>query len=201
MKLGRKLAFLILCGVLCANGAALLFDNGPLITHAGAGGGGADASALQQALGMTTYGYSFQNPSFRLADDFVVPSGGWTIGSMTFFGYQTNSTTTSTFTAMTLRIWDGAPDAPGSSVVFGDAVTNRMTGTTWSGIYRVLDDGLTATTRPIMANTLAVGATLAAGAYWADVDAAGTLAGGPWAPPITILGQTTTGNGKQFSTY
>jgi hypothetical protein len=119
---------------------------------------------------------------------------------MKFFGYQTNSTTTSTFTAMTLRIWDGVPDAPGSSVVFGDAVTNRMTGTTWSGIYRVSEAGLTATTRPIMANTLAVGATLAAGTYWADVDAAGSLASGPFAPPITILGQTTTGNAKQLAT-
>jgi hypothetical protein len=35
--------------------AVVLYDNGPLVTHPGGGAGGLDASALQTALGMTTY--------------------------------------------------------------------------------------------------------------------------------------------------
>ncbi len=51
-----------------------------------------------------------------------------------------------------------------------------------------------------MANTYAVGAHLPAGTYWLDWNADGVLASGPWAPPISILGQTTTGNAIQYTT-
>ena len=40
---------------------------------------------------------------------------------------------------------------------------------------------------------------LPAGTYWVDWQADGTLASGPWAPPVSILGQTTTGNALQFT--
>src|SRR5690606_5920255 len=35
------------------------------------------------------------------------------------------------------------------------------------------------------------------GTYWLDWDCGGTLASGPWAPPIAISGNATTGNSKQ----
>ena len=39
--------------------------------------------------------------------------------------------------------------------------------------------------------------SLAPGTYWVQFQFGGTVASGPWAPPVTILGQTATGNGLQ----
>ena len=170
---------------------AMLYDNGPLVTNPGGGAGGADASALQTALGLGTYGFGNQvSAGNRVADDFTVGGSGWLISNITFFGYQTGSTTTSTFTAVNLRIWDGPPNVGTSMVVFGDTTTNRLVSSTWSNIYRVLDTGLTDTDRPVMANVVAINTFLPAGTYWLDWQADGTLASGPWAPPVSILGQT-----------
>ena len=180
---------------------AILYDNGPLVTHPGGGAGGADASVLQTALGMGTYGFGYQvTAGNRLADDFTITGGGWFVETITFFGYQTGSSTTSTFTAMNLQIWDGPPDDPGSMVVFGDTTTNRLSTTTWSNAYRVLDTDITASNRPIMANTVTVNTFLGAGTYWLDFQADGTGASGPWAPPVTVLGQTGSGNAMQWTT-
>lgn len=178
----------------------LLYDNGPLVTHPGDGAGGADASALQTALLMSTYGFGNQvSAGNRVADDFTVTGSGWLIDTITFFGYQTGSSTNSTFTAVNLQIWDGPPNEPGSMIVFGDPVTNRMISSEWSNMYRVLDTALTATDRPVMANVVEVSTFLPPGTYWLDWQADGTLTSGPWAPPISILGQTTTGNALQWT--
>ena len=179
---------------------AVLYDNGPLITNPGAGAGGANVSALQTALGLGTFGFGNQvSAGNRVADDFTVTGGGWLINTMTFFGYQTGSTTASTFTALNLRIWDGPPNLGTSNVVFGDTTTNRLASSTWSNIYRTLDTALTASDRPVMALVATVNTFLPAGTYWVDWQADGTLASGPWAPPISIVGQTTTGNAWQFT--
>ena len=177
--------------------AALLYDNGPLITHPGGGSGGADASAVQTDLGMNTYGFGHQwQLGYSVADDFSVGAGGWTIDSILFYAYQTNSGNNSTITGVYVQIWDGPPDG-GGAVVWGDLVTNRMAGTGWSGIYRVLDTDLMGTARPIMENDATVGTFLPEGDYWIEWASDGTLSSGPWAPPISILGQTSTGNAKQ----
>ncbi len=178
---------------------AILYDNGPLTTHPGGGFGGADASAVQTALLNSTYGFGHAVSSgFRVADDFTVPAGGWNITTITFYAYQTGSTTTSTITGVNLRIWDGTPGA--SNIVFGDTTTNRLASTSFSNIYRVLDTGLTASNRPIMADVVTVNTNLPAGTYWLDWQTDGTLASGPWAPPVTILGQTAKpgSNGMQY---
>ncbi len=179
----------------------VLYDNGPLVTHPGAGAGGADASTLQTALSMNTLGGGFQYASgYSMADDFTVTAAaGWQIDTITFFAYQTGSTTTSTITGIYVQIWNGAPNA-GGAVVWGDLTTNRLASTIWSNIYRVTDTTLTTTNRPIMANVATIGTTLAPGTYWVQVSTNGSLASGPWAPPVTILGQTTTGNAIQYTT-
>jgi len=177
-----------------------LYDNGPLVNSPGTGSGGADESALQNvSLGMNTLGAGHQVlNNNRVADDFTIPVGeSWNIENITFFAYQTGSTTTSTMTAVNFQIWDGPPGVGGSTVVFGDTATNRMTTTGWSGIFRVAEDTSGATNRPIMANECDIAVTLDAGTYWLDWQTDGTLGSGPWAPPITINGQTTTGNGMQ----
>lgn len=179
--------------------AIVLYDNGPLVNSPGTGAGGADESTLQTGLGMTTYGFGHQVAlGYRVADDFqVTDADGWDLTTITFFAYQTGSTTTSTITQVNLRIWDGIPGAVGSNVIFGDTTTNIMSNTQWSNIYRVLDTASGNTDRPIMANTVDVNTHLDQGTYWLDWSTDGTLGSGPFAPPITITGQATTGNGLQ----
>jgi hypothetical protein len=178
----------------------VLYDNGPLVTHPGGGSGGADASALQTALGMTIYGFGHQLlNNNRVADDFTITdAGGWQIDTITFFAYQTGSGTTSSITGVNLQIWDGVPGDPGSNIIWGDPTTNVLINTTWSNIYRVEDIDLLNADRPVMADTVLVDTHLGPGTYWLDWQTDGSpMYSGPWAPPITILGETSTGNARQ----
>lgn len=179
--------------------SARIVDSGGFINSIGTGVGGADESILQNNslfLNVLGFGVSLANNQ-RLADDFTLTATE-TINTITFYAYQTGSTTTSTLSAVNLRIWDGLPTAPGSNIVFGDATTDRLASTTWSNVYRVTepDTGI-ATNRPIMEAVVTVGASLPPGTYWLDWQIAGTLGSGPWAPPITITGQTITGDALQ----
>lgn len=182
---------------------SVLHDNGPFVTHPGGGFGGADASALQTNLGLNVYGFGHALSSgFRVADDFTVPAPGWQVSAITFFAYQTGSTTTSTINHINLRIWDGPPGAPGSAVVFGDTATNRLAGTSFTNVYRPIITNLLESARPMMANVATVVTTLAPGTYWLDWQTGGTLGSGPWVVPVTILGQTAPAgaNARQFDT-
>jgi len=174
-----------------------LYTNGPLVNSPGTGAGGADESLVQNnTLGMTTLGLRNLLGTDRASDEFVIPDAlGWQIDSCTLYGYQTGSPTTSTITAVNFQIWDGSPDLPGSNVVFGDATTDRLGSSDWSGIYRAAESTSGADNRPIMAQVIPVDTVLGPGTYWLDWTTAGTLASGPWAPPITINGQAVTGNG------
>ncbi len=182
-------------------GFPILLDERPdLITQVGGGAGGADASRLQNSsLAMAVLGFSVSVAgATRLADDFVVPAAGWTITDITVYSYQTGSTTTSTFTDLNFRIWDGDPSLGTSTVVFGDTTTNRLSFNSFSNIYRETETSLGATNRPIMAlSASGLSINLSAGTYWLDWQAGGSLGSGPWGPPKTILGQTTTGNAVQ----
>jgi hypothetical protein len=177
--------------------AVVLYDNGPLVNAPGGGFGGADASVLQSAITLTIYGFGHQvlnNNS--MADDFTVTGSGWIVDQMQFFAYQTGSTTTSTMNDIRVQIWDGDPTA-GGVVIWGDMTTNRLASSTFTNIYRSIDTAPLASNRPIMVSTATIGTTLAPGTYWVQWMTGGTLASGPWAPPITINGVTATGNGKQ----
>ncbi len=178
--------------------ASVLYDQSELVSNPGAGFGGADASAITAPGTLFGFGNQQTIPN-RMADDFTVPAGqSWQIDSIVIFHYQTGSTTTSTFTGATLQIWDGALPGTGN-IVFGDATTNRLDNTRFSGIYRVTATTLTNNQRPIMRNRIAGDGTtfFDAGTYWIDYAATGTLASGPWNPPRTIVGQPATGNAYQ----
>jgi len=178
----------------------VLYDNGPYFNSAGTGYGGADESILQdQSLGMGTYGFGHQHSlSYVVADDFMVPDGEtWTVEGITFFGYQTGSSTTSTITGVYFEIRDDLP--PGGTVLYGDLVTNQLMATGWSNAYRTLESSPGATNRPIMANDAIVSPSLelSGGQYWICWNTDGSLSSGPWAPPIAILDVGWTGDGLQ----
>jgi hypothetical protein len=176
---------------------AVLFTSGPHFNVPGGGANGANLSSLQSSLGMTSFGWAHQS-GFRVADDFTIPAGqSWTIENVELYAYQTGSTTTSTITGVNIRIWSGAPGT--GTVVFGDTTTNRMASTSFANVYRASETTPTNTQRPLMRQVVNLGVTLPAGTYWLDWQTTGSLASGPWVPPIVITGQTTTGNSKQFS--
>lgn len=179
---------------------SLIYDNGPIFNSVGTGAGGANESVLYTTtFSMGTIGFGHQANAFnRVADDFTISDCYWRIDSIVFFGYQTGSTTTSTFTAVNFRLWDSIPDAVGSNVVFGDTVTNRLISSTWSGTYRITETTTGNAQRPIMRNVCIVNSLiLPAGTYWLDWQSAGALGSGPWAPPRTPVGLSVTGNGRQ----
>ncbi len=181
--------------------AAALYSNGSLVNGVGTGAGGLDESILQNnTLGLNTLGAGHQvSAGNRVADEFTIVGPDWNITNITFYAYQTGATA-STITAVNLRIWDGIPGAMGSNIIFGDDTTNRMVSTVNSNILRVTETSTgTATNRQIAASDVAVNITLPAGTYWLDWQSDGSAASGPWAPPITITGQTTTGNAMQFT--
>lgn len=181
----------------------ILFNNGPLVNSPGTGAGGADESVVQDAsLGLNTLGFGHQfTEGNRIADDFVVANGPWDIKEIHFYAFQTGSPSNpSPMTALYLQIWDGPPNDPLSSVVWGDLTTNRLLSSSWSGIFRTSEAiGSGNILRPVMLNVAEVDTTLYNGTYWLDWTVAGSdIYTGPWAPPITITGQTTTGNALQF---
>ena len=76
----------------------LLYDNGPIVTNPGGGVGGADVSLLEAPN--TSYGSNDNfTGGYRVADNVTVPEN-WTVDSLVFFGYQTNSTLATTFTGL-----------------------------------------------------------------------------------------------------
>jgi len=183
---------------------AVLWDNGPLVTHPGGGYNGEDASVLQTALGLSTYGFGNQfSYGYRMSDQFTVTDpGGWQLDTATFFAYQTGTygyPPASTLTGAYLQIWDGPPWA-GGSVIWGDLVTNVMVSTAWPEMYRVLDTAMLNTQRPPMTAVAAVNLVLPPGTYWLDWTINGSGSSGPWAPPISIVGETTTGDAYQYTT-
>jgi len=176
-----------------------LYNNGPLVNAAGTGAGGADESVLQVSLGLNSLGSGHQVAAQNwVADDFTITDPlGWDVSGFAFYAYQTGSTTTSTMTAVHFIIYDGVPGDPGTSAVFGDAITDRLTVTSWSNIYRVTETTGGSTNRPIMENVCDASFHLDAGTYWVVWQTDGSLGSGPWAPPITITGQASTGNAMQ----
>ncbi|MEM1054198.1 MAG: hypothetical protein AAGI52_01625, partial [Bacteroidota bacterium] len=186
----------------------VLYDAGSVINSPGTGFGGADESIefdLSTPSGAVGFGNQ-RDEGFRVADDFEIPPGEtWTVEEIVFFAYQTGAPTSGTIDHVNVRIWDGRPGAPGSSVLFGDDATNRLLSSVWTGAYRVTESTFCPSgicnARAIMATTVDAGATvLTEGTYWLDWQSGGTSGlSGPWTPPVA---QTSiacpTGNARQF---
>lgn len=182
------------------NTEALLYDNGPLITHPAQGCSGGDASVIEAALTHTLFGWGANKAAagggYFMADDFTTTET-WTVESLKFFAYQTGATALS-ITGVYVQIWNGAPNA-GGTVVWGDTTTNRMVDVTLSNIYRATGTDIANCTRRIQTVTASCNAVLPPGTYWVQWGFTGSLASGPWQPPVTIVGQAVTGNALQKS--
>lgn len=147
----------------------IVFDNGNFVTSPG----------VSAVVGLGSLGVTFQCGVAVVADDFTL-SAATLVDTITVYGYQTNSGTTSTFTELRIQIITGTPNSP--TVVFGDLTTNVLASTSFTGIYRY-NDGFPDTDRPIMEIVGNVNVFLPAGTYWIIycADGSGTT---PFANPI-----------------
>jgi hypothetical protein len=174
--------------------------NGVLITHPN-GMTGAAAGAHRSAISptpATLFGIGAAQPSIRVADNFTVTGPGWDITSFQFFGYTTGAAAPGV-SAVSIRIWDGAPGELGSTIIFGDTSTNFLSSGGWAtgpgglAIYRTTSTDTAGTTRRLQQATADVNLTLGAGTYWVDFSFAGlsfipSLGVTAGAPPVgTVL--------------
>jgi MYXO-CTERM domain-containing protein len=181
----KKINLLVCAGGLIAatsglaSAGGILWDNGPMVTHPGAGSGGADVSMA--SVDPNAAGSNVRNiapgQNFRIADDFNVGAGGWTVNSVVAFGYETGATGAPTWSGANMNIWDGAPNAGGTIVATSTAFTLEST-----GIFRVFNGAanLGNTARAIWGISFDFGSLdLAAGNYWMDWQVEGGASG--WA--------------------
>jgi photosystem II stability/assembly factor-like uncharacterized protein len=151
---------------------------------------GAEANSL---LGVNDAQNSFSR--FRLADDFIVPTGQtWRIDSLVTYSYQSNDQGFATpYTSANVRIWRGAPDSAGSTVVFGDTLTNRLTTSYNSRVYRISNTTTPAPgtvpefSRVLYQNTISAGITLVPGRYFIDWQTFTDLNNSHFSPTVTLL--------------
>ncbi len=166
------------------------------VTDAGAMSNGADASWIKGS--QSTYGPGAQNTSGNMiGDDFTLDAAS-TINEIEVYGYQTGSSTTSTFTGLYAAIYDGHP-GQGGNLVWGDMTTNIMTSTSFTNAYRGSDNTPTGTTRPIMALTATgLNIQLEAGTYYLVWNMTGSGSSGPWGQPEAYPTIGNSGNGIQY---
>jgi hypothetical protein len=188
-----------------AGAQGLIYSNGETSTGAVSSNGvtaptGNTWSEVQNGNG--TSGNSSSPPN-RVADDFAVPQGEtWHVSGVVLPEYKVSAPLSPTpFAHVTLRIWSGRPGDGGSTVVFGDTTTDRLTSSTAANIYRILWQA-TATTRYLWNNLAVVSPTLdlGPGTYWIDWGSEDTSAGAHYAPFVTITGQQgkPNANGRRF---
>lgn len=201
--MSQKQSDIILPDIATSNKSkGVLWDNGPIITHPGAGSNNSDYSLLQDtSQGLYNFGFGMKKGNTymnnTIADDFVVTED-WLVSTITFYGYQTNYGPPSTIREFFYRIYDGDPST-GGSVIYGDIAADRFLTSQWINAWRVKESDIVED-RPIMEIVVdATGLTLSPGTYWIEWQAAGSGSSGPWAPSITILGQADTGNALQFN--
>lgn len=191
-----------------AEGANVIYNNGPFINAPGGGAGGLDASVLQSTsrshniIGYGLAGASASTVVVRVADDFTVPAGQmWYVDSLKVWCYRTGSVGL-VFDDAVCQVWDANPAAGPANVVFGNTTTNRIRSSTFDNAYRVTETTLAANNRELHEVEINVGHLFKPGTYWIEwgVNQLATPAANTFAPPVTINGVDNTGNGIQFIT-
>lgn len=181
-----------------------LWNNGPLVTHPGAGAGGADVSMA--SLVPNTAG-SNVTTVVRRADDFTVGGPGWIVSKIETFAYDTNNPTPRWDSAL-ITIHSGSPDGPIAA----------SANATWelSGINRIFNGeaNLGNTARQLSRITADFGSIeLGAGDYWMVLSITHSAGVNSWFPfvmdinpadpndPITRVGnsQVSTDSGATWA--
>lgn len=201
--LRTRLAALLALGASSAVSAqaVVLHDNGGIVTAPGGAADGSALSAVQAALGLSITGHAaVVAHDLRVAEDFIVPAGGWRVSQFEFDAFQQGATPSlSPFDRVHVRVWNGVPDAIGSSIVFGDLATNRLARVAFANTYRVTGVGVDME-RAVFSISAGVGTlVLAPGTYWLEWQIGAPRDGGPYVPPLSAAGTDVAGNALQFA--
>src|SRR5437763_16827729 len=96
-------AALLLASIASQSFAAVLYDNGPIVTNPTGGTGTISGLPISNADGFNVPGSAFLfsttgvgatiSANTALADDFTVPAGGWDLDTLTVYAFQTSETT------------------------------------------------------------------------------------------------------------
>lgn len=171
----KTLAILAMATV-SAGAFAQLWDQGDIVNVPGGHTNGGDLSQLENTpVVENIFGYGAQTTANNvMADDFTVGSGGWIVNKLTFWAYQTGAT---------------APSITNVSWAIGAAPTTTLTNTavtaTFTNVYRVTSTDFSGTTRRLQkVEVTGLNINLSAGVHFLSFNFAGTLASGPWAPPL-----------------
>ncbi|MBS0189556.1 MAG: hypothetical protein U0573_08995 [Phycisphaerales bacterium] len=166
----KKVAFVASFALVAAAQAAVLFDNGPVYDVAGS------PNLSRLITPSTTLGAGAQTTANNAVADNFTASSSWNITQLTFYMYQTGANSTFTFTGLNYQICSSNSDAvswTSASVSNGGLVAYRVTNTT-----------LTDRTRAIFAINVSVNLNIGPGNYILRWQASGSLASGPWQPPV-----------------
>lgn len=192
-----------------ASAQSLIYDNGPIANYNGLGVLQTTTTATPPAPTAnfhTVFGFGVNSTALvTVADDFSIAAGGGTIQEVELFYYQTGASSANpgTCTGVFLEILNNAPTLGGLPVAGSPGFTNNLIAATvthaFTGVYKVQDVAQTATNRPIFAIKVALPApvVLTSGVYYLQWAMTGSLASGPWCPPVSTLDQPVTGNAEQ----
>ncbi|MBL8875500.1 MAG: PEP-CTERM sorting domain-containing protein [Phycisphaerae bacterium] len=165
----KKVAFLLSLALAGAAQAAVLYDNGPVFSVPGS----PNLSVL--VTPNTTLGAGAQISANNAVADNFTAGATWNVTKLTFYMYQTGSTAFS-FTGLNYQIANAHTDA--ISWTSGSISNGGLTA------YRVTSTSLGARDRAIYAIDVAVNLVLGPGNYVMRWQASGSLASGPWQPPV-----------------
>lgn len=150
------------------------------------------------ANGFPAYYFNTGTDSYRLADDFTIPSGQvWSVSSFDFFGYDgLNTTTSSSIDRLYIQIFNVDPATSGATPIFGDMATNvyDVSNSANAFIYRIFNSSYPApgqvinTTRKVWKFRGNLDASLPSGHYWVVFQVHGVDDGYIFFPSSTIIG-------------
>ena len=189
------LAAAFLCGPCLAQD--LLYSNGPFITNPTGGTGSIAGLPISNADGFTVPGSTFNfsttgvntalAPNTSIAEDFVVPEGGWQLESLTVYAFQT-SQTSPTVTTIHVNLWTAPPYSANSPGPLPSPLPEPKLATSLAlpagpGTFVCHRQSITSTStvRPVFSYTVPLtslpdGGRLAPGTYWIQWSCEGALA-------------------------
>ncbi len=184
--------------------SAPLWSNGPYITKPGAGFNGADASewtVFNTPSGPIASNIGVNHGFFRVIEDFEISGNQpWKLQEFASFAFRSTTNTTfppvSTFASVHVAIFTSDPVTGSPTPIWGDFVTNRYSGSGWTGAYRVSPSDLTNRTRGIMEvrADLASAPILNPGKYWIEYGLQSTST----SSPVFAVGVSPVGSGNAF---
>lgn len=190
--------------------AAVVWDNGPLITGTSTTGvtAGDPISFPQVYPGLITATAGTSIKSFKDAEDFVLTQTT-NLDTFTFYGWQSQSSTVAgtknnpTVTGATINLWNTTPVTGGSPMY--TSVTVPVLSSTFVGWRESPVPGVTVGTRPMFAYTVSLDslggdANLAPGTYWIEWQVTSTSASNVFTPLVTPREQAYNLNLRLFGT-